>query len=161
MKAILTMIRCIRIRRGSSSSFPYNTPRDFSPRVREFLYTQRLPTRPAIYHGLVCGSASHPLIEWVHIPSSGLRTPGVPEKTLGTFSELRHARDDAPTNKSIVMPDPKSWSLLRRPAKALILCCNKKLNATVLVIGCAITHFSSKGFCSCVTPRCTLRFCKV
>ena len=111
MKAILTMIRCIRIRHGSSSSFPYNTPRDFSPRIREFLYTQRLPTRPAIYHGLVCGSASHPLIEWVHIPSSGLRTPGVPEKTLGTFSELRHARDDASTNKSIVMPDPHFASL--------------------------------------------------
>ena len=35
----------------------------------------------------------------------------MPEKTLGTFSELRHARDDASTNKSIVMSDPKSWSL--------------------------------------------------
>ena len=49
-----------------------------------------------------------PPIEWVHIPSGGLRTPAVPEKTLGAFLELRHAGDDEPTNKSIVMPDPDS-----------------------------------------------------
>ena len=60
--------------------------------VCELLYTQRIPTRLATDHGLLCGLASHHLLVWAHTPFSGLRTPAVTEKTPGTFPDLPRIR---------------------------------------------------------------------
>ena len=77
-----------------------------------------LPLRSGPASGLPCSllalsgpltwSASHHLLQWVHSPSQRTTNTRRAEKSLSTFSDLRHAGINAPTNKSILMSDPQA-----------------------------------------------------